>query len=168
MRIIKSAEEAEEILLCLPDVLRKEHPSWQEVYDSAFRFKSDIIYSDISNFWNMRFVPQILQAIGQERCFVFNHRSLLARKAIDGCEIAFEIFAADGSEQIEALLRNQSSNRDQFLSVFHLVGDCGFVTPQADWFIFARVDSLALFSCDDEITYSDFQRAWWCSVHRQG
>jgi hypothetical protein len=167
MRIIEIAKEAREIAGLLPEPLTKEEPDWDAVQSGCFSLNSSLIYSDVAAPASVKYFPALLRALGQEKCFIFNHKSLLLGRTTDNCDIAIEVTSDCDPTAIDDEIVRAGQNRDRYLSVFYLVGDFGVVSPEADWIIFARPDTLAVFSSDDEITYSDFHTTWWPLVNRK-
>lgn len=161
LRLIDSAIEANEIESLIPMGLRKAGLEWTNVEAACFEFRADLIYFDVISSNILKFIPLILRQLEERRCFIFNYQSLLKGAMTGGSDIAIEVTADDDPETIEKELSNEGRNHHRYLSVFHLVGDFGIVSPNADWFVFARTDDRAVFSSNHEVKYSIFNKHWW-------
>ena len=166
MRIIESDNEIGDVVSFLPNGLRSENPPWEAVERACFEYRTDVFFDDLMLPVNLGCLSTFLKSIGEDRCYVFNHSSLVNRRLTNNCEIAFQLSSMCNQMQIELSVSNVGSDHDRLLSVFSFVGDFGVISADADWFIFARVDSQAVFTSKRQDKFYKFQKAWWPHIVR--
>lgn len=123
--------------------------------------RADLLYFDVINTVFLRSLPDLLNALGEERCFIFNHEVITAPEPLVGRVAAMEVTRESDPRQIEFHLSNKAADHLDYLSVFYLVGDFGIVSPSRDWLVFARTDEYAFVTSDHEWKYSLFNKSWW-------
>lgn len=166
MKIIESDDEIAGLVSFLPNDLRSKDPPWEAVERACFEYRTDIFFDDLILPANLGFLSTFLVSIGEDRCYVFNHRSLVNGRVTNDCEVAFRLSSSCNQTQIAKSLGNCGPDHSRLLSVFSFVGDFGVISAEADWFIFARLDSQALFTSRRQDKFYKCQNAWWPHIVR--
>ncbi|MDP2409932.1 MAG: hypothetical protein Q8M26_06565 [Pseudolabrys sp.] len=164
MKLVTDAVEVERVASLLPSRLRENGFEWRDIDRLAYDKKSDLFYFDVIDESSLCRLPAMLRHLAEERCFIWNYRSLHTKPRGRDPLAVIEVLSNDDESLISRNLRDGADQQASFLAVYHLTGLFGIVPESTDWLILAEPDEHAVLLAKHEIKFAKFQSLWWPQV----